>query len=158
MYEVTSNKSSEKVNAAEVETLAAAGQFSVFAIRVWSSAAKQRMPIDHALGRFFNDFRCGPALQLFDECMSLLAASATRKVEIGCCPSNMYVVADENIPLNCFAALERENTSTAEGIIGEVINSRLTKAFCRSAKLYVQHLSKAGLGFTRPVTLLVVNK
>ena len=107
MYEVTSNKSSAQANAVEVETLAAAGQFSVFAIRVWSSAAKQGMPIDHALGRFFNDFRCGPALQLFDECMALLAVSAIRKVEIGCCPSNMYVVADEDILLRCFAALER---------------------------------------------------
>ena len=158
MYEVTSNKSSEQANAAEVETLAAAGQFSIFAIRVWSSAAKQRMPIDHALGRFFSDFRCGPALQLFDECMALLAVSAIRKVEIGCCPSNMYVVADENILLNCFAALERENMSRAEEIIGQVIISPLTQMFCRSALLYVQHLSKAGLGFTRPVNLSVVNK
>ena len=157
MYEVTSNKSSEQTNAVEVETLAAAGQFSVFAIRVWSSAAKQGMPIDHALGRFFNDFRCGPALQLFDECMALLAVSAIRKVEIGCCPSNMYVVADEKILLRCFAALERGTTDKAEEIIGEVIISPLTKAFCRCAQLYVQHLSNAGLSFTRPVNLSVVN-
>lgn len=157
MYEVTSNKPSEQADAVEIETLAAAGQFSVFAIRVWSSAAKQRMPIEHALGRFFNDFRCDPALQLFDECMALLAVSAIRKVEIGCCPSNMYVVADENILLRCFAALERGNTDKAEEIIGEVIISPLTKTFCRSAQLYVQHLSNAGLGFTRPVNLSVVN-
>ncbi len=157
MYEVTSNKSSEQANAGEVETLAAAGQFSVFAIRVWSSAAKKRMPIDHALRRFFSDFRCGPALQLFAECMALLAVSAIRKVEIGCCPSNMYVVADENILLRCFAALERGTTDKAEEIIGEVIISPLTKAFCRSAQLYVQHLSDAGLAFTRPVNLSVVN-
>ena len=129
MYEVTSNKSSEKVNAAEVETLAAAGQFSVFAIRVWSSAAKQRMPIDHALGRFFNDFRCGPALQLFDECMSLLAASATRKVEIGCCPSNMYVVADENILLNCFAALDVKIRLGQRGSWARSLNRGLQKRF-----------------------------
>ena len=158
MYEVTSHNPSAQTNAVEIETLAAAGQFSIFAIRVWSSAAKQRMPIDHALGRFFNDFRCGPALQLFDECMALLAVSAIRKVEIGCCPSNMYVVADENILLRCFAALERGTTDKAEEIIGEVIISPLTKAFCRSAQLYVQHLSNAGLGFIRPVNLSVVNK
>ena len=97
MHEVSSDKPSAQANAVEIETLAAAGQFSIFAIRVWSSAAKQRMPIEHALGRFFNDFRCGPALPLFDECMALLAVSAIRKVEIGCCPSNMYVVADEDI-------------------------------------------------------------
>ena len=158
MYEVTSHNPSAQANAVEIETLAAAGQFSIFAIRVWSSAAKQRMPIDHALGRFFSDFRCGPALQLFDECMALLAVSATRKVEIGCCPSNIYVVADESILLRCFAALERGTTDKAEEIIGEVIISPLTKAFCRSAQLYVQHLSDAGLGFTRPINLSVVNK
>lgn len=157
MHEVTSDKPSAQANAVEIETLAAAGQFSVFAIRVWSSAAKQRMPIERALGRFFDDFKCGPALHLFDECMALLAVSAIRKIEIGCCPSNMYVVADEDILLRCFAALERRNTDKAEETIGEVIISPLTKTFCRSAQLYVQHLSNAGLGFIRPVKLSVVN-
>ena len=157
MHEVSSDKPSAQANAVEIETLAAVGQFSIFAIRVWSSAAKQRMPIEHALRRFFNDFRCSPALPLFDECMALLAVSAIRKVEIGCCPSNMYVVADEDILLRCFAALERGTTDKAEKIIGEIIISPLTKTFCRSALLYVQHLSDAGLAFTRPVNLSVIN-
>ena len=157
MLEVTSNKIHEPADAAEVESLAAAGQFSVFAIRVWSSAAKQRMPVDQALGRLFDDFRCQSALQLFDECMALVAVSATRKIEIGCCPSNAYVVADEGMLLACFEAVERGNTDKAEAVVGKVIISPLIKAFCRSAQMYVQNLNSAGLSFVRPVNLSVVN-
>ena len=157
MLEVTSNKIHEPADAAEVESFAAAGQFSVFAIRVWSSAAKQRMPVDQALGRLFDDFRCQSALQLFDECMALVAVSATRKIEIGCCPSNAYVVADEGMLLASFEALERGNTDKAEAVIGKVIISPLIKAFCRSAQMYVQNLNSAGLSFVRPVNLSVVN-
>lgn len=157
MLEVTSNNIHEPADAAEVESLAAAGQFSVFAIRVWSSAAKQRMPVDQALGRLFDDFRCQSALQLFDECMALVAVSATRKIEIGCCPSNAYVVADEGMLLASFEALERGNTDKAEAVIGKVIISPLIKAFCRSAQMYVQNLNSAGLSFVRPVNLSVVN-
>ena len=157
MLEVTSNKIHEPADAAEVESLAAAGQFSVFAIRGWSSAAKQRMPVDQALGRLFDDFRCQSALQLFDECMALVAVSATRKIELGCCPSNAYVVADEGMLLASFEALERGNTDKAEAVIGKVIISPLIKAFCRSAQMYVQNLNSAGLSFVRPVNLSVVN-
>tara|TARA_B100001057_G_scaffold169440_1_gene170202 strand:- start:145 stop:621 length:477 start_codon:yes stop_codon:yes gene_type:complete len=157
MLEVTSNNIHKPADAAEVESLAAAGQFSVFAIRVWSSAAKQRMPVDQALGRLFDDFRCQSALQLFDECMALVAVSATRKIEIGCCPSNAYVVADEGMLLASFEALERGNTDKAEAVIGKVIISPLIKAFCRSAQMYVQNLNSAGLSFVRPVNLSVVN-
>ena len=157
MLEVTSNNIHEPADAAEVESLAAAGQFSVFAIRVWSSAAKQKMPVDQALGRLFDDFRCQSALQLFDECMALVAVSATRKIEIGCCPSNAYVVADEGMLLASFEALERGNTDKAEAVIGKVIISPLVKAFCRSAQMYVQNLNSAGLSFVRPVNLSVVN-
>ena len=71
MHEVSSDKPSAQANAVKLKHwLLQVG--SIFAIRVWSSAAKQRMPIEHALRRFFNDFRCGPALPLFDECMALL--------------------------------------------------------------------------------------
>ena len=157
MLEVTSNNIHKPADAVEVESLAAAGQFSVFAIRVWSSAAKQKMPVDQALGRLFDDFRCQSALQLFDECMALVAVSATRKIEIGCCPSNAYVVADEGMLLASFEALERGNTDKAEAVIGKVIISPLIKAFCRSAQMYVQNLNSAGLSFVRPVNLSVVN-
>ena len=157
MNEVPSSKSRNLADAVEIESLSAAGQFSVFAIRVWSSAAKQRMPIDKALGRLFDDFKCQSGLPLFDESMALLAVSAIRKIEIGCCPSNLYVVADEGILLRCFEALERRNIGKAEEIISEVIISPLTRAFCRSAQMYVQSLNTAGLRFMRPVNLSVVN-
>ena len=102
----------------EVEQLPAASQFAIFAMRVWNSAARQKIPVEQALGRLFADFSCQPALALFDECMLIGAMSAITPLTIGCCPSNPKVVADETALLSCFRALENAQTETAETIIG----------------------------------------
>ena len=101
----------------EVDSLGAAAQFTIFAIRVWSSAKQQRLPIEHALGGVFAEFRCVEVLDVFDECMSLLAVGALRKVNIGCCPSNKYVVSDEAIVLDCLRELEKGNAEAASAIM-----------------------------------------
>ena len=131
----------------EVDTLGPAAQFSIFAVRVWSSAAKQKLSMDYALGQLFRDFRCTEVLGTFDECMSLIAVSALRPINIGCCPSNRYVVGDEAMMLNCFRALERDDPEAALAEIDQVMIHSLKPTFCRIAKRYVLHLNKMGLNF-----------
>jgi hypothetical protein len=140
----------------EVDSLGAAAQFTIFAIRVWSSAKQQRLPIEHALGGVFAEFRCVEVLDVFDECMSLLAVGALRKVNIGCCPSNKYVVSDEAIVLDCLKELEKGNAEAASAIMDTVILRALRPTFCRSAKIYTDQLNQVGLGFKPPRNLVLV--
>lgn len=140
----------------EVDSLGAAAQFSIFAIRVWSSAAQQRLPIEHALGGVFADFRCTQVLDIFDECMTLLAIAALRKVSIGCCPSNKYVVGDEVIVLDCLRELEKGNAEAASAIMDKIIVRALRPTFCRTAKIYTDHLNQVGLHFKQPRSLALV--
>ena len=140
----------------EVDSLGAAAQFTIFAIRVWSSAKQQRLPIEHALGGVFAEFRCIEVLDVFDECMSLLAVGALRKVNIGCCPSNKYVVSDEAIVLDCLKELEKGNAEAASAIMDTVILRALRPTFCRSAKIYTDQLNQVGLSFKPPKNLVLV--
>ena len=140
----------------EVDSLGAAAQFTIFAIRVWSSAKQQRLPIEHALGGVFAEFRCIEVLDVFDECMSLLAVGALRKVNIGCCPSNKYVVSDEAIVLDCLRELEKGNAEAASAIMDTVILRALRPTFCRSAKIYTDQLNQVGLSFKPPKNLVLV--
>ena len=140
----------------KVDSLGAAAQFTIFAIRVWSSAKQQRLPIEHALGGVFAEFRCMEVLDVFDECMSLLAVAALRKVNIGCCPSNKYVVRDEAIMLDCFRELEKGNAEAASATMDTVILRALRPTFCRSAKIYIDQLNQEGLDFKAPRNLALV--
>ena len=140
----------------KVDSLGAAAQFTIFAIRVWSSAKQKRLPIEHALGGVFAEFRCMEVLDVFDECMSLLAVAALRKVNIGCCPSNKYVVGDEAIMLDCFRELEKGNVEAASAIMDTVILRALRPTFCRSAKIYIDQLNQEGLDFKAPRNLALV--
>jgi len=140
----------------EIDSLGAAAQFSIFAIRVWSSAKQQRLPIEQALGGVFAEFRCTQVLDIFDECMSLLAIAALRKVSIGCCPSNKYVVGDEAIVLDCLRELEKGNADAASAIMDVVIVRALRPTFCRTAKIYTDHLNQVGLDFKPPRSLALV--
>ena len=140
----------------KVDSLGAAAQFTIFAIRVWSSAKQQRLPIEHALGGVFAEFRCMEVLDVFDECMSLLAVAALRKVNIGCCPSNKYVVRDEAIMLDCFRELEKGNAEAASAIMDTVSLRALRPTFCRSAKIYIDQLNQEGLDFKAPRNLALV--
>ena len=140
----------------KVDSLGAAAQFTIFAIRVWSSAKQQRLPIEHALGGVFAEFRCMEVLDVFDECMSLLAVAALRKVDIGCCPSNKYVVRDEAIMLDCFRELEKGNAEAASATMDTVILRALRPTFCRSAKIYIDQLNQEGLDFKAPRNLALV--
>jgi len=140
----------------EIDSLGAAAQFSIFAIRVWSSAKQQRLPIEQALGGVFAEFCCTQVLDIFDECMSLLAIAALRKVSIGCCPSNKYVVGDEAIVLDCLRELEKGNADAASAIMDVVIVRALRPTFCRTAKIYTDHLNQVGLDFKPPRSLALV--
>ena len=95
-------------------------------------------------------------LEVFDECMSLLAVAALRKVNIGCCPSNKYVVSDEAIMLDCFRELEKGNAEAASAIMDTVILRALRPTFCRSAKIYIDQLNQEGLDFKAPRNLALV--
>ena len=140
----------------EIDSLGAAAQFSIFAIRVWSSAKQQRLPIEQALGGVFAEFCCTQVLDIFDECMSLLEIAALRKVSIGCCPSNKYVVGDEAIVLDCLRELEKGNADAASAIMDVVIVRALRPTFCRTAKIYTDHLNQVGLDFKPPRSLALV--
>jgi hypothetical protein len=140
----------------EVEQLPAASQFAIFAMRVWNSAARQKIPVEQALGRLFADFSCQPALALFDECMLIGAMSAIKPLTIGCCPSNPKVVADETALLSCFRALENTQTETAETIIAEIVMKPMAKAYCRPAAEFVRYLNQSGLTFVATKKLSVV--
>ena len=147
-------KLNKRVNA--VEKLPAASQFTVFAMRVWSSAMRQKIPLDHALGRLFTDFSCQPALTLFDECMVIAALSAPKPMTLGCCPSNPNVVADEVIVLSCLRAIENKSTAKAETIIAQVVMQPMDRTFCRPAAEFVQHLNTSGLSFVKSPRLSLV--
>ena len=140
----------------KIDSLGAAAQFSIFAIRVWSSAAHQKMPLEVALGNIFADFQCTKVLNVFDECMTLMAVAALRKVNIGCCPSNEHVVGDEAVILKCFRELERGDTNTALSKMDGIIISSLKPTFCRTAQTYVKHLNRCGLAFKTPNVLSLV--
>lgn len=141
---------------AKIEQLPAASQFTVFAMRVWSSAMRQKIPLDHALGRLFTDFSCQPALTLFDECMVIAALSAPKPMTLGCCPSNPNVVADEVIVLSCLRAIENKSTAKAETIIAQVVMQPMARTFCRPAAEFVQHLNTSGLSFVKSPRLSLV--
>ena len=141
---------------AKIEQLPAASQFTVFAMRVWSSAMRQKIPLDHALGRLFTDFSCQPALTLFDECMVIAALSAPTPMTLGCCPSNPNVVADEVIVLSCLRAIENKSTAKAETIIAKVVMQPMARTFCRPAAEFVQHLNTSGLSFVNSPRLSLV--
>ena len=143
---------------AKIEQLPAASQFTVFAMRVWSSAMRQKIPLDHALGRLFTDFSCQPALTLFDECMVIAAMSAPTPMTLGCCPSNPNVVADEVIVLSCLRAIENKSTAKAETIIAQVVMQPMTRTFCRPAAEFVQHLNASRLSFVKRPRLSLVER
>lgn len=143
---------------AKIEQLPAASQFTVFAMRVWSSAMRQKIPLDHALGRLFTDFNCQPALTLFDECMVIAAMSAPTPMTLGCCPSNPNVVADEVIVLSCLRAIENKSISKAETIIAQVVMQPMARTFCRPAAEFVQHLNTSGLSFVKSPRLSLVEQ
>ena len=142
--------------AIEVEQLPAASQFAIFAMRVWFSAMRQKIPLEQALGRLFQDFHCHSGLALFDECMVIAAMSAPKPLTIGCCPSNPNVVADEALMLSCFRALENGSTEKAEKIIACVLMTPMARAFCRPAAQLVQLLNRSELNFmpSQPLSLV----
>jgi hypothetical protein len=156
MRKVRSETKFLKPKSISVETLGAAGQFSIFATRVWSSASKQKMPIEDALDRLFTDFRCFPALKLFDECMVVATVSAMKSITIGCCPSNPMVVADEAVLLDCFHELERGNPERAESVIEQIVIKPMARTYCRPAEEFVQCLNRSGLSFTPKSNLSLV--
>lgn len=146
----------EILSKTKVDLLGDAAQFSIFAIRVWSSATYQKIPIEKALGNVFEDFCSLKVLGTFDECMTLMAVAALRKVTIGCCPSNKYVIGDEAAVLNCLRELERRNTHSAIDKIDGIIISALKPTFCKTAQTYVEELNNSGLFFRSPNTLSLV--
>ena len=146
----------EILSKTKIDLLGDAAQFSIFAIRVWSSATYQKIPIEKALGGVFEDF-CGlKVLDTFDECMSLMAVAALREVSIACCPSNEYVVGDEAAVLNCFRELECHNTHSAIDKMDGIILSALKPTFCTTAEPFVEQLNNSGLFFGSPNTLSLV--
>ena len=146
-------KLNKRVNA--VEKLPAASQFTVFAMRVWSSAMRQKIPLDHALGRL-SPTSLSTALTLFDECMVIAALSAPTPMTLGCCPSNPNVVADEVIVLSCLRAIENKSTAKAETIIAKVVMQPMARTFSRPAAEFVQHLNTSGLSFVKSPRLSLV--
>ena len=150
------NDSGQPTLKPKVDSLGAAAQLSIFAIRVWSSAAHHKLPLEDALGNIFADFHCTEVLSVFDECMTLLAVAALRKVNIGCCPSNKYVVGDETAVLQCFRELELGDNNSAMAEMDGIIISSLKPTFCRTAQTYVKHLNRSGLVFKTPNILSLV--
>ena len=91
----------------EIATLDFPAQFVVWALRAWVQAFKSRESFDAVTQHGFTRFGLQPSALALDGAMTVLAASASRPIDIRCVNCR-YVSPDEAILLDAVAAAQDE--------------------------------------------------
>ena len=92
----------------EIGALRFSAQFLVWSVRNWVQAFKARSDFDVVTGGTFERFGLAAAASALDRMMTVLAAAATRPIDIRCLRCR-YLSPDEALLMEAVAAAQAEN-------------------------------------------------
>jgi hypothetical protein len=133
----------------ELATLDFPAQLVVWAVRAWVQAYKTEQDFDAITGQTFTRFDLQAAALSLDGVMRVLAASASRPIDIRCTQCR-YLSPDEAILLDTFAAGHREGYFMATVALRKLMPGTAARVALPHAVAFARGLAAAGMTLRAP--------
>lgn len=139
-----------------LDQLSQGGQLLLWSLRRWAAATQYRVEPQPILAVPHEKMNCAGAEVLLDESLCVLAAGAKRNLSV-LCGCSAHLSHDEWTVTRAVRLAQLEQQGAARTAIENLMMSRLSGAFTRSASLYAAALLRARLPITLTPALAVVS-